>query len=156
MNSQSDHKLERMTKEAVNPDCPMCSDELIRKHQLSDVKISKIITKHLQEQELKPYQAELIKLQQYLEKAGKRMVILFEGRDAAGKGGTIRRVTRYMNEKHYRVIALGKPTEEQRTQWYFQKYELIAKLWVKYSGINHNHYMVKEPWFFISYFSQNT
>lgn len=122
MNSQSDHKLERMTKEAVNPDCPMCSDELIRKHQLSDVKISKIITKHLQEQELKPYQAELIKLQQYLEKAGKRMVILFEGRDAAGKGGTIRRVTRYMNEKHYRVIALGKPTEEQRTQWYFQKY----------------------------------
>jgi polyphosphate kinase 2 len=50
------------------------------------------------------------------------MIILFEGRDAAGKGGTIRRVSRYMNEKHYRVVALGKPTEEQRTQWYFQKY----------------------------------
>jgi polyphosphate kinase 2 len=50
------------------------------------------------------------------------MIILFEGRDAAGKGGTIRRVTRYMNEKHYRVVALGKPTEEQRTQWFYQKY----------------------------------
>jgi polyphosphate kinase 2 len=50
------------------------------------------------------------------------MIILFEGRDAAGKGGTIRRVTRYMNEKHYRVVALGKPTEEQKTQWYYQKY----------------------------------
>ena len=50
------------------------------------------------------------------------MVVLFEGRDAAGKGGTIRRVTRYMNEKHYRVVALGKPTEEQRSQWYLQRY----------------------------------
>jgi polyphosphate kinase 2 len=50
------------------------------------------------------------------------MIILFEGRDAAAKGSTIRRVTRYMNEKHYRVIAMGKPTEEQRSQWFFQKY----------------------------------
>jgi polyphosphate kinase 2 (PPK2 family) len=49
------------------------------------------------------------------------MIVVFEGRDAAGKGGTIRRVTRYMNEKHYRVVALGKPTEEQRSQWYFQR-----------------------------------
>ena len=74
------------------------------------------------EQALKPYQAELIKLQQYLEETQKRMIILFEGRDASGKGGTIRRVTRYMNEKHYRNVALGKPTVEQRTQWYFQRY----------------------------------
>ncbi len=80
------------------------------------------VRKHRQEQELMPYQAELIRLQQYLEDPPKRMIILFEGRDAAGKGGTIRRVTRYMNEKHYRVVALGKPTEEQRTQWFFQKY----------------------------------
>ena len=50
------------------------------------------------------------------------MIILFEGRDAAGKGGTIRRVTRYMNPKHYRVVALGKPTQEQLGQWYFQRY----------------------------------
>ena len=50
------------------------------------------------------------------------MIILVEGRDASGKGGAIRRITRYMNEKHYRVVALGKPSDEQLTQWYFQKY----------------------------------
>lgn len=78
--------------------------------------------RYLREQELKPYQAELISLQNYLEAANKRMIILFEGRDASGKGGTIRRVTRYMNEKRYRTVALGKPTTEQRSQWYFQRY----------------------------------
>jgi polyphosphate kinase 2 len=82
----------------------------------------KAARKYDREEELKPYQAELIKMQQYLEHTRRRMIILFEGRDAAGKGGTIRRVTRYMNEKHYRVVALGKPTEEQKTQWFFQKY----------------------------------
>lgn len=82
----------------------------------------KALRKYRREQELKPYQAELIRLQQYLEKRQQRMIILFEGRDAAGKSGVIRRVTRYMNERHYRVVALGRPTEEQRTQWYFQKY----------------------------------
>ncbi|MFA7021765.1 polyphosphate kinase 2 [Aliarcobacter sp.] len=73
-------------------------------------------------QELKPYQIELIKLQDWLEKENKRMIIIFEGRDASGKGGAIRRITRYMNNKHYRVVALGKPTETQRNQWFMQKY----------------------------------
>jgi len=82
----------------------------------------KAVRRYRREEELKPYQAELIRMQQHLEKSGTRMIILFEGRDAAGKGGTIRRVTRYMNEKHYRVVALGKPTEHERTQWFFQKY----------------------------------
>ena len=82
----------------------------------------KAFRKYLKEEELKPFQAELIKMQQYLEQTQKRMIILFEGRDAAGKGGTIRRVTRYMNEKHYRVVALGKPTERENTEWFFQKY----------------------------------
>jgi len=104
-------------------------DELIAKNkqlteQVEQLKRSKrkAVRRYCQEEELKPYQAELIRMQQYLESNKKRMIILFEGRDAAGKGGTIRRVTRYMNEKHYRVVALGKPTEEQQTQWYFQKY----------------------------------
>ncbi len=82
----------------------------------------KAIKRYRRELELRPYQAELIAMQRYMEETRTRMIIVFEGRDAAGKGGTIRRVTRYMNEKHYRVVALGKPTEEQRTQWYFQKY----------------------------------
>ena len=82
----------------------------------------KAVKRYRREEELKPFQAELLKVQQYLEEKQRRMIILFEGRDAAGKGGTIRRVTRYMNEKHYRVVALGKPTQEQKTQWYYQKY----------------------------------
>lgn len=86
----------------------------------------KAVVKYRQEQSLKPYQAELIQMQKYLEATNRKMVIIFEGRDASGKGGTIRRVTRYMNEKHYRIVALGKPTEEQRTQWFFQKY--VAQL----------------------------
>ena len=82
----------------------------------------KAVRRYLREEELKPFQAELLGVQRYLEEHQRRMIILFEGRDAAGKGGTIRRATRYMNEKHYRVVALGKPTEEQKTQWYYQKY----------------------------------
>lgn len=82
----------------------------------------KAIRRYYREEALKPFQAELIRLQKCLENNNRRMIILFEGRDAAGKGGTIRRVTRYMNEKHYRVVALGKPTEQEKTQWYFQKY----------------------------------
>jgi len=74
------------------------------------------------DRQLRPWQVELLKLQRYLEDEGLRMIVLFEGRDAAGKGGAIRRVTRYMNEKHYRVVALGRPTAEQRSQWYFQRY----------------------------------
>lgn len=72
--------------------------------------------------EMEKYQIELIKLQKHLEQTGKKMIILFEGRDASGKGGAIRRMTRYMNSRHYRVVALGKPTETQKGQWFFQKY----------------------------------
>jgi polyphosphate kinase len=71
---------------------------------------------------LKKYQIELIKLQNWLEKENKRMIIIFEGRDASGKGGAIRRITRYMNNKHYRVVALGKPTETQKNEWFLQRY----------------------------------
>ncbi|MFZ1536197.1 MAG: polyphosphate kinase 2 [Chromatiaceae bacterium] len=80
------------------------------------------VVRRRQEKSLKPYQAEMIQLQKYLEETKTRMIIVFEGRDAAGKGGTIRRVSRYMNEKRYRLVALGKPTEEQRHQWFFQRY----------------------------------
>jgi polyphosphate kinase 2 len=74
------------------------------------------------ERGLRPWQIELLKLQRHLEAENLRMIVLFEGRDGAGKGGTIRRITRFMNEKHYRVVALGRPTTEQRSQWYFQRY----------------------------------
>ncbi len=80
------------------------------------------LTKYFEAEDLQPYQAELIKLQQHLEKTRRKMIILFDGRDASGKGGAIRRVTRYMNEKHYRVVALGKPTAYQRTELHMKRY----------------------------------
>jgi polyphosphate kinase 2 len=61
-------------------------------------------------------------MQRHFEKTGKKMIILFDGRDASGKGGTIRRVTRYMNEKHYRVVALGKPNPVQKTELHMKRY----------------------------------
>lgn len=83
---------------------------------------SDALLRHAESEELKPYQAELIKLQNHLERTGRKMIVLFDGRDASGKGGTIRRVTRYMNSKHYRIVALGKPTEAQRTEMHMKRY----------------------------------
>ena len=80
------------------------------------------LDRYYRSEELKPYQAELIKLQRHLENTGKKMVILFDGRDASGKGGTIRRIVRYMNEKRYRVVALGKPREHQKTELHIKRY----------------------------------
>jgi polyphosphate kinase 2 len=80
------------------------------------------LLEYAQNLELEPYQAELIKLQQHVERHKLKVIILFEGRDAAGKGSVIGSVNRFMNPKHYRVVALGKPTEEERSQWYFQRY----------------------------------
>ena len=67
-------------------------------------------------------QRELLKAQRWVEETGQRIVVLFEGRDAAGKGGTIKRFTEHMNPRTARVVALQKPTERERTQWYFQRY----------------------------------
>ena len=84
--------------------------------------IQSALERHFAKAELIPFQAELIKLLQHLDRTGKKIIILFDGRDASGKGGTIRRVTRYLNEKHYRVVALGKPTDEQRTELHMKRY----------------------------------
>ncbi|MDJ0828805.1 MAG: hypothetical protein QNI92_03070 [Desulfobacterales bacterium] len=81
-----------------------------------------VLEKFYNKEELKPYQAELIKMHRHLERTQKKMVILFDGRDASGKGGTIRRVTRYMNEKRYHVVALGKPNSSQKTELHIKRY----------------------------------
>ncbi|WP_406196505.1 polyphosphate kinase 2 [Kitasatospora sp. NBC_01560] len=74
------------------------------------------------ERELLRLQNELVKLQEWVRAEGTRLVVVFEGRDAAGKGGAIKRVTEYLNPRIARVAALPTPTERQRTQWYFQRY----------------------------------
>jgi len=122
MSNEIDDSVSSQTEDKLtlvqNADLAKSDSESEQLKKLRD----KAYRKFQQEEELKPFQAELIKMQQHLEQTKKRMIILFEGRDAAGKGGTIRRVTRYMNEKHYRVVALGKPTENEKTEWFFQKY----------------------------------
>ena len=74
------------------------------------------------EKKLEQLQVELIKLQHWVIENNKRVCILFEGRDAAGKGGAIRRLTHHLNPRNYTVVALPKPTEQERGQWYFQRY----------------------------------
>lgn len=74
------------------------------------------------EREIEELQVELIKLQRWVISNNKRIIILFEGRDAAGKGGAIRRVNHHLNPRHYRVVALPKPSEIEEGQWYFQRY----------------------------------
>ena len=89
-------------------------DFVIKKHNKIDNKTY--------ERELSRLQIELIKLQEWIKQKGLKVVIIFEGRDAAGKGGTIKRITESLNPRICRVVALGTPTERDKTQWYFQRY----------------------------------
>lgn len=72
--------------------------------------------------EFRERQEELIKLQKWVIENGEKVVLIFEGRDAAGKGGAIRRITEYINPRHFRIVALDKPTQDERHQWFFQRY----------------------------------
>jgi len=74
------------------------------------------------EDELKKLQIELLKMQNHIKETGQKVLMIFEGRDAAGKGGTIKRITEHLNPRGARVVALDKPDDRERTQWYFQRY----------------------------------
>ena len=87
-----------------------------------NVRLKRIVETVRYEEELTNLQIELIKLQRWVQENNQRVAILFEGRDAAGKGGTIRRFTEHMNPRALRIVALPKPTETERGQWYFQRY----------------------------------
>ncbi|MDA9874851.1 polyphosphate kinase 2 [Flavobacteriaceae bacterium] len=87
-----------------------------------DMTISKALRILSHESKLERLQEELIKLQQWVEVEGEKLVVIFEGRDAAGKGGAIRRITQHLNPREFNVVALSKPTDEEKNQWYFQRY----------------------------------
>ncbi len=103
--------------------------------------------KALYEAELYRLQAELVKLQEWVRAEGQRMVVVFEGRDAAGKGSTIKRVAEYLNPRIARIVALPTPNDRQRTQWYFQRYVselpaageivLFDRSWYNRAGVEH-------------------
>ena len=99
------------------------------------------------EKELARLQIELVKLQEWIKNQNLRVVVLFEGRDAAGKGGAIKRITESLNPRICRVVALGTPTEREKSQWYFQRYVphlpavgemvLFDRSWYNRSGVEH-------------------
>lgn len=82
----------------------------------------KKFSKKVYEKELERLQIELVRMQEWIKKEGLKVVVLFEGRDAAGKGGAIKRITEKLNPRVCRVVALGVPTEKEKSQWYFQRY----------------------------------
>ena len=82
----------------------------------------KRVPKPLYEKELERLQAELVRMQQWVIETGARVLVIFEGRDAAGKGGAIKRIVQYLNPRSARVVALPTPSEREKGQWYFQRY----------------------------------
>ncbi len=94
-------------------------NQLLRDDSGSLTKVLKYLN---YESRLKALQEELIKFQKWVEENNEKVVIIFEGRDAAGKGGAIRRTTEHLNPREFKVVALPKPTAEEKGQWYFQRY----------------------------------
>ena len=107
----------------------------------------KKLEKKFYESELERLQLELVKLQEWIRAEGLKVVVIFEGRDAAGKGGVIKRITESLNPRICRVVALGTPTEREKTQWYFQRYiaqlpasgemVLFDRSWYNRAGVEH-------------------
>jgi len=95
---------------------------LLKLLKSKEIDIDRILSQLTYEEELIRLQQELIKLQQWVQEKGKRVAILFEGRDVAGKGGSIQRFTQHLNPRFMRIVALPKPTEIEKGQWYFQRY----------------------------------
>ncbi|NLT52761.1 MAG: polyphosphate kinase 2 [Ignavibacteria bacterium] len=108
---------------------------------------NKEFTKKVYEKELDKLQLELAKLQGWIKENGLKAVVIFEGRDAAGKGGVIKRITEKLNPRVCRVVALGTPTDKEKTQWYFQRYVsqlpaagemvLFDRSWYNRAGVEH-------------------
>ncbi len=94
----------------------------LEKNKDSNPTFQSALDKHAYEQELLPLQAELVDFQRWVQKENKKIAIIFEGRDASGKGGTIKRFTEHLNPRARRIVALNKPTEIEKNQWYFNRY----------------------------------
>ena len=97
-------------------------DDLISIAKANKIPITKTLNKLKYEAELRKLQSEFVNLQKYIAEKQMRVAILFEGRDAAGKGGSIKRFKEHLNPRTLRVVALTKPTEVERGQWYFRRY----------------------------------
>ncbi len=116
-------------------------------YHISEGEGSSKLPKKVYEQDLARLQLELVKMQYWVKHTGTRIVILFEGRDAAGKGGTIKRITEPLNPRGCRTVALGTPSDREKTEWYFQRYvahlpaagEIVCfdRSWYNRAGVEH-------------------
>ena len=122
-------------------------DELVEGWQEAVYPYRNLLSRKTYEAQKYQLQVELLKLQAWVKESGSRLVILFEGRDAAGKGGTIKRFMEHLNPRGARVVALEKPTDQERGQWYFQRYVqhlptageivLFDRSWYNRAGVEH-------------------
>ncbi|MEE4279077.1 MAG: polyphosphate kinase 2 [Halieaceae bacterium] len=110
----------------ISPDMEYASTGPLPENPLTDPKAGKKERNRFYERELEALYIELARLQEHVRRVGERIVVVFEGRDAAGKGGVIKRITEPLSARICRVVALGTPTEREKTQWYFQRY--VAEL----------------------------
>jgi len=118
-----------------------------QEHVEPEKRDSRSISNDTYEKELAKLHVELVKLQEWIRQEKLKVVVIFEGRDAAGKGGTIKRITEPLNPRICKVVALGTPTEKEKTQWYFQRYVthlpaggemvLFDRSWYNRAGVEH-------------------
>lgn len=113
-------RIMKLTKADLN----LLNSKIGMKYLLAEKKVDVLKSLRLAKYEIKlrELQAELIKVQEWAITNQKKVVVIFEGRDAAGKGGAIRRIVSHINPRYYRIVALPKPSEEEQGQWYFQRY----------------------------------
>jgi len=123
------------------------SENIEKKTGVKEREYKEKMSKKEYEEELEKYNIELVKLQEWIKFKGLKVVVVFEGRDAAGKGGAIKSITQTLNPRSCRVVALSKPTEKELTQWYFQRYVahlptagemvLFDRSWYNRAGVEH-------------------
>jgi polyphosphate kinase 2 len=116
------HKSKKKSKQKKLKQAKLELSEPMVFHYLSEGEGSSKLSSKFYEKELARLQVELVKMQYWVKHTGTRIVVLFEGRDAAGKGGTIKRITEPLNPRGCRVVALGTPSDREKTEWYFQRY----------------------------------
>ena len=118
---KSDKKSAKKAKQKLKPIETQKAERRIFYH-ISEAEGSSTLSKKKYEKELARLQLELVKMQYWVKHAGARIIIIFEGRDAAGKGGTIKRIIEPLNPRGCRIVALGAPSDREKTEWYFQRY----------------------------------
>lgn len=144
---KSDKKRQKEQKKQAKADKQHSGIDRPVFHYSSESEGSSKLPKKFYEKELARLQVELVKMQYWVKHAGARIVIIFEGRDAAGKGGTIKRITDPLNPRGCRVVALGTPSDREKTEWYFQRYvahlpaagEIVCfdRSWYNRAGVEH-------------------